>query len=40
MLSICFAVRTSTGTAFSASAPGAREPTVISSANDNVIATS
>ena len=40
MLSICFALRMSTGTAFSASAPGARDPTVTSSANDSVIATS
>src|SRR5262245_4096792 len=31
---ICFRVSTSTGTAFSASAPGAREPTVISSWNE------
>ena len=32
---ICFTVSTSTGTAFSASAPGAREPTVISSWNES-----
>src|SRR6267378_2355021 len=40
IVSICFALRMSTGTAFSASAPRARDPTVTSSANESVIATS